>query len=502
MKRKLQELIDIKQLQKLQDRMYELYSFTSAILDNEGNILTATAWQDVCTTFHKKDIECEKKCINSDLYITGCLNDAKPSITYQCANGLINNATPIVIEGVHYGTFYVGQFFLVSPDLEFFKQQAKKYGFDEASYLEAVKKVPIWTKEKLDQYISFMKELIEAISGIGAKNLRELETREKKLLESEEKYRNVVESANEAIHVAQDERIVYANPKLIEVTGFSFEEMKDKPFIDFIHPDDREMVLNRYKGRLASEKIPDTYEYRSISKDNRIIWFYIAAKKIEWNGKPATLNMLTDITVRKQVEEALRERVKELNCIYSITDFINKTADLNDIYQATIHLVIHGLSYPEIACARIILGEKQYKTDNFKETRWKISADINVKHKSAGVLEVCYLKEMPIKDDGPFFNEELSVITIIADRIGKATERKKYEEERESLVSELQNAIAEIKQLSGLLPICSSCKKIRDDAGSWQQMELYIRDHSNAEFSHGLCPDCARKLYPKFIHEK
>ena len=64
---------------------------------------------------------------------------------------------------------------------------------------------------------------------------------------------------------------------------------------------------------------------------------------------------------------------------------------------------------------------------------------------------------------------------------------------------ELQKAFEEIKQLKGILPICASCKKIRDDEGYWHQIELYIRDHSEADFSHGICPDCMKKLYPDFI---
>ena len=77
-------------------------------------------------------------------------------------------------------------------------------------------------------------------------------------------------------------------------------------------------------------------------------------------------------------------------------------------------------------------------------------------------------------------------------------ERKRAEEEREKLVQELQKTLAKVKTLSGLIPICASCKKIRDDKGYWGQIESYIRDHSEAEFSHGICPDCMKKLYPDF----
>jgi len=77
------------------------------------------------------------------------------------------------------------------------------------------------------------------------------------------------------------------------------------------------------------------------------------------------------------------------------------------------------------------------------------------------------------------------------------TEIRQVEQEREKLIVELQSALHEVKTLSGLLPICSSCKKIRDDQGYWEQIEVYIRDHSDAEFTHGICPGCARKLYPE-----
>lgn len=66
---------------------------------------------------------------------------------------------------------------------------------------------------------------------------------------------------------------------------------------------------------------------------------------------------------------------------------------------------------------------------------------------------------------------------------------------------ELEDALVQVKQLSGLLPICAGCKKIRDDNGYWQQIEVYIRDHSEADFSHGLCPDCAKKLYPTIFKD-
>jgi PAS domain S-box-containing protein len=81
-------------------------------------------------------------------------------------------------------------------------------------------------------------------------------------------------------------------------------------------------------------------------------------------------------------------------------------------------------------------------------------------------------------------------------------ERKRAEAEREQLITELQSALADVKTLSGLIPICAHCKKIRNDQGYWTQLEAFIQDRSNAEFTHGICPDCVEKLYPDYNKKK
>jgi len=76
--------------------------------------------------------------------------------------------------------------------------------------------------------------------------------------------------------------------------------------------------------------------------------------------------------------------------------------------------------------------------------------------------------------------------------------KKQEERERLTLIEELGQALAQVKTLSGLLPICASCKKIRNDSGYWQAVEVYIKEHSNAEFTHSVCPDCVKELYPEY----
>jgi PAS domain S-box-containing protein len=98
----------------------------------------------------------------------------------------------------------------------------------------------------------------------------------------------------------------------------------------------------------------------------------------------------------------------------------------------------------------------------------------------------------PIQDAG---GRVVSVVCISKD----ITDRKRIELEREQVIQELQAALAQVRTLSGLLPICSSCKNIRDDKGYWIQIEDYVRNHSEADFTHGICPDCRGRLYPETI---
>ncbi len=127
------------------------------------------------------------------------------------------------------------------------------------------------------------------------------------LQESEAKYRALVENAGELIIVAQGGTIKYVNPRSPEILGYAPEEVLGQPFLNFVHPDDRELVLHRYEDRIKGKPIPPTYEFRVLTKSGEARWFRISAARIQWEGDPATLSFLTDVTDRVQAEEALRE---------------------------------------------------------------------------------------------------------------------------------------------------------------------------------------------------
>ena len=96
------------------------------------------------------------------------------------------------------------------------------------------------------------------------------------------------------------------------------------------------------------------------------------------------------------------------------------------------------------------------------------------------------------------FHDAKKRLTGVVESFQEITELKKLEREKTELILQLRESLNRVKVLSGLLPICAGCKKIRDDRGYWSQLETYISRHSDAQFSHGLCPDCAKRLYPEF----
>jgi two-component system NtrC family sensor kinase len=130
---------------------------------------------------------------------------------------------------------------------------------------------------------------------------------EEELGKSEERYRQLAENAGEAIFVIQDGEIKFINPKGAELSGYSIQELVSKPFVQLIHPNDSDMVADRYARRLKGEAVPQIYDFRILRKDGDIRWSELNAVPISWDNRPAVLCFASDVTERKKAEEALRQ---------------------------------------------------------------------------------------------------------------------------------------------------------------------------------------------------
>ena len=140
--------------------------------------------------------------------------------------------------------------------------------------------------------------------------------------------------------------------------------------------------------------------------------------------------LLQEIAVREKTERELRERVKELQCLYDIVGLMNKPGvSLKEVFQGAVELIPGAWQYPEIAMAQILMGGEEYASPNFKKTTWNQTSEINVFGKQAGMVEVGYLEEKPEMSEESFLKEERDLIKVIADQMGNITERKLAEEE-------------------------------------------------------------------------
>ena len=133
---------------------------------------------------------------------------------------------------------------------------------------------------------------------------------------------------------------------------------------------------------------------------------------------------------RIKLEDALKERIKELGCLYGVSNIIEKhNSDYNKILQGIVDLLPAAWQYPEITCAKIKLNREEFKTDNYKDMPWKQMAEIKIEHQIIGLIEVAYTKDMPVLDEGPFLKEERLLINALAERISNAVKRIRAEEE-------------------------------------------------------------------------
>lgn len=168
----LKDIMDVERMQKLMNYFYNLTGLGIGILDMQGNVLVACGWQRVCTEFHRVNKATLKNCVESDVFL-GKSSVMGEVIAYKCKNGMWDIMTPIVIEGIQMGNICHGQFFYDTDeiDYEYFRRQARKYGFEEENYINAIKEVPIRRKETIEILMNYYSTMAHVVSEIGFKNI-------------------------------------------------------------------------------------------------------------------------------------------------------------------------------------------------------------------------------------------------------------------------------------------------------------------------------------------
>jgi len=320
----IRDLLDIESLRKTLEKFSLATGFATGFLEYPSQeILIATGWKDICTEFHRAIQGSARHCKESNIYLTNQMKDLKELNIRPCENGLVDGATPIVIKGKYIAYLATGQVLFEKPDIERFKKQAEMYGYNSEAYLKALSEVPVVSEDQFKNALSFLSELAVTIAKTGLSNLKlkertkeledeisERKNAERACQESEMKYSTLVENSKDGIIMICDGMLTFVNKASIHIVGYSPEEMINTNFLNFVAPDYREFITERYAELMESNDIPVTYEIKLLRKNGETIEVELDAIRIDFEGKPVALAFIRDISDRKQAEELLRESEK------------------------------------------------------------------------------------------------------------------------------------------------------------------------------------------------
>ncbi len=326
-----------------------------------------------------------------------------------------------------------------------------------------------------------------------------------KISETKEQFELIFSTGPDAALITrlQDGCIVETNERFTKLTGFARAEVIGKSTLDlpiWQDPEDRQKIVTE----LNRNRFVDDLEIVFLRKDGKQFNGLVSAKLITLQGMPHIMSVTRDITNSKLAEVALRKSEENFRLLVENSYDIIYSINTNGVFLFVSPAWTRLLGFPT---SQVVGKSFQpfIHPDDIPGCMVFLQSVIETGQRQEGV-------EYRVRSiDGIWYWHTSSAVPF-TDKAGTIvgfygiakdiSERKKKEEEMRNLISRLQKAIEEIKTLKGIVPICCHCKKIRDDEGFWEQVEAYVSKRTEAQFSHSICPDCMKSLYPEFSEDK
>jgi diguanylate cyclase (GGDEF)-like protein/PAS domain S-box-containing protein len=367
------DLVDIEAFRSMLKAFYEATGILHGLVDTDNNVISAIGWEEACTDFHRANPICNERCEQSNLELTEQIAKQGNEVFVggMCRNGLMDYACPIIIEGKLMATLYFGQILHEAPDMDFFRHQAQECGLDEVTYLEAISKVPIIPRERIEPIMAFFSQLALILARSGLDHKRECEAEEqlealnrdlsqrveertqelatknrqlaadialrqlteKDLRESQAQLQLTMDSSPIGISWTRLGKLEYVNRKFTELFGYQMEEldnieqMNKLAFPDealrkeLIEPWTREVAAARIAGKTAP-----ALEAPVVCKDGTVRYGMI---NVSWINHRRLIHF-SDITDRWRAE--LHNKARN-----NVLEMIANGASLREILNALIH---------------------------------------------------------------------------------------------------------------------------------------------------------------------
>lgn len=316
---KLEDLIDLDELNKLMKTFYQFNKAPVIIVDLEGNILSSIGMTDICTNFHRKNVLSNKRCVKSDIMLTKELKRDEIRF-YKCLNNMYDLVSPLYVGGKHIANFFVGEFFFTDedPDYNLFINQAKELGFDEKKYLEALEKVPRIDRDDVMLIISYYRDLLNIITTLAQSRLSLLEMNHKIELR-EEKLQQITDNMSDVVLTTDfDFNIKYISPSIERLTGYTQEEYRKLSMEERYPPlavkeikDSIALELEKDKN-LANKKRSNINMLALFDKQKKIVLTSIHSKFVrnKQGEAIAIIVNIRDITKQIKAEIKLEQQLK------------------------------------------------------------------------------------------------------------------------------------------------------------------------------------------------
>jgi len=350
---KFSNLVDIAAFERLMESLYKATGIPNGLVAEDGELLSQIGWTNACALFHRINTQTNQQCQESNIELMQSLHEDDIACS-KCKNGLLDYATPIVIEGHRLATLFLGQVLRETPEMEVFRKRAKEFDYDEAKYIEAIRAVPIVEKEQMESLMECMVGMAQMLASSGLARLRQI-TLERDLNKSDEQRIELEDILNFApIGIGwsnSDGKIEYVNHQFTKLFGYTLEDLPDiKTWFNKAYPDPeyQKVLINPWRLEVLAAKEKSTpipeLEATITCKDGSKRHVFIRAS---WVGEKRLMNF-SDMTAHWKSEQ--RNQAHD-----AMLGMVAKGSALSEI----LHNIVHTIENEESSslCSILLLDE-------------------------------------------------------------------------------------------------------------------------------------------------